>query len=353
MSAINTVRRGLAPVALAVAVACALGACKKEEPTAADGAVATATQQAPAPTAESVVSASVNAMSADQLRSEASKAYDENRLYAPAGNNAMEYYLALRDKAPADAGASSALTDLMPMTVIAAEQAIAREDFDDAKRLSALIEKADAKHPALARLKSSIASSETAAAQRIDAQKLTAEQETKRQEELVKKREEDQRKQQELQRQQTAAAPAAAAQSNAAEQAAAAAEAQRQQAAAAEAERQRVAAAAAAEQQRQQAAASTPAAQPARTASNELRPISQGDPRYPPAAQRAGASGSVQVEFTVATDGSVSDARVVSADAPRQFQRDFEREAVSAVKRWRFQPVGQATTSRRTINFQQ
>ena len=141
MSAINTVRRGLAPVALAVAVACALGACKKE-PTAADGAVATATQQTPAPTAESVVSASVNAMSADQLRSEASKAYDENRLYAPAGNNAMEYYLALRDKAPADAGASSALTDLMPMTVIAAEQAIAREDFDESKRLSALIEKA-------------------------------------------------------------------------------------------------------------------------------------------------------------------------------------------------------------------
>ncbi|MGV8942817.1 energy transducer TonB [Thermomonas sp.] len=351
MSAINTVRRGLAPVALAVAVACALGACKKE-PTAADGAVATATQQTPAPTAESVVSASVNAMSADQLRSEASKAYDENRLYAPAGNNAMEYYLALRDKAPADAGASSALTDLMPMTVIAAEQAIAREDFDESKRLSALIEKADAKHPALARLKSSIASSETAAAQRIDAQKLTAEQEAKRQEELVKKREEDQRKQQELQRQQTAA-PAATAQSNAAAQAAAAAEAQRQQAAAAEAERQRVAAAAA-EQQRQQAAANTPAAaQPARAASNELRAITQSEPRYPAAAQRAGAGGSVQVEFTVATDGTVSDARVVSADTPRQFQRDFEKEAMSAVKRWRFQPISQATTSRRTINFQQ
>ena len=352
MSAMNTVRRGLAPFALAVAVACALGACKKE-PAAADTAAATPTQQVPAPTAESVVSASVIAMSADELRSEASKAYSENRLYAPAGNNAMEYYLALRDKSPADAGASSALTDLMPMTVIATEQAIAREDFDEGKRLSALIEKADAKHPSLTRLKSSITGSETAAAERIDAQKLTADQEAKRQEELIKKREEDQRKQQELQRQQAAAAPVPA-QANAAEQAAAAAEAQRQQAAAAEAERQRVAAAAA-EQQRQQAAANTPAPAPAArasTASNELRPIAQPEPRFPVAAGRAGASGTVQVEFTVATDGSVSSARVVSTDATRQFQRDFEKEALSAVKRWRFQPISQSTTSRRTITFQ-
>ena len=348
MSAINTVRHGLAPIALAVAVACALGACKKE-PTAADTAASVATQQAPAPTAESVVAASVNAMGADQLRTEASKAYGENRLYAPAGNNAMEFYLALRDKAPADASASSALTDLMPMTVIATEQAIAREDFLEAKRLSALIEKADPKHPSLSRLKSSITSSETVSAQRIDAQKLTAEEETKRLEDVAKKREEEQKKQQEQQRLQAAAAPTPT-QPSAAEQAAAAAEAKRQQDAAAEAERKRVAAAA--EQQRQQAPA-TPAPAPAARSAGELSVISQPGPRFPAAAQRAGATGNVQVEFTVATDGSVSDARVVSSDGPRQFQRDFEREALSAVKRWRFQPVGQSTTSRRTISFQQ
>lgn len=351
MSSFITLRRGIAPVALAVAVACALGACKKE-PAVADTAAATVAQQAPAPTPASVVAASVNAMGVDQLRTEASKAYGENRLYAPAGNNAMEFYLALRDKAPADAGASSALTDLMPMTVIATEQAIAREDFTEAKRLSALIGKADAKHPALARLTTSIASSETAAAQRVETQKLTAEEEAKRLADLTKKREEDQRKLQEQQRQQVAQAPN---QPSAAEQAAAAAESQRQQAAAAEAERRRVAAAAAAAEQQSQAAASTPA-QPTRapaSASNELRAISQPGPRYPQVAQRAGASSSVQVEFTVATDGSVSSARVVSSDGPRQFQRDFEREALTAVKRWRFQPVGESTTSRRTISFQQ
>ena len=341
MSAMNNVRRGLVPLALAVAVACALGACKKDE--AAGAAAPVAGQAAPAPTPESVVSASVTAMSPDQLRSEAAKAYSENRLYAPAGNNAMEYYLALRDKQPGDAGASSALTDLLPMTVIATEQGITREDFGEAKRLSALIEKADAQHPALARLKAAIASSETATLQRAETQKLTAEEEAKKQADLAKQREEDQRKLQEQQRQQAAATPT---------QTAAPPSTAPQSTAAAEAERQR-AAAAAAEQQRQAAAAAQPAAQPARATSSELRAIAQPGPRYPQAAQRAGATGSVQVEFTVASDGSVTGVRVVGSEAPRQFQREFEREATAAVKRWRFQPVAEATTTRRTISFQQ
>lgn len=353
MSAINNVRRGFVPLALAVAVACALGACKKDD--AAGAAAPAPGQVAPAPTPESVVSATVTAMNPDQLRSEASKAYGENRLYAPAGNNAMEYYLALRDKQPADAGASSALTDLLPMTVIATEQGIAREDFGEAKRLAALIEKADAQHPALARLKAAINSGETATLQRAETQKLTAEEEAKRQADIVKQREEEQRKQQEQQRLQAAAGtqPAAAAGTQTPAQpaaAAAAAEAERQRAA--EAERQR-AAAAAAEQQRQAAAATQAATQPTRAASSELRAIAQPGPRYPQAAQRAGATGSVQVEFTVASDGSVTGVRVVGSEAPRQFQREFEREASAAVKRWRFQPVAEATTTRRTISFQQ
>ena len=351
MFAKKTLRHGLAPAALAVAMACALGACKKDEATADAGTAAT--QQAPAPTPESVVSATITAMNPDQLRTEASKAYGENRLYAPAGNNAMEYYLALRDKQPADAGASSALTDLLPMTVIATEQGITREDFAEAKRLAALIEKADAQHPALSRLKASIASSETAALARVANQKLTAEEEAKRQEELAKKREEDQRKLQEQQRQQAATATPAPAAGQSAAQQQAAAETERQRVAAAEAERQRAAAAAAEQQRQQQAAAQQAPAQPARTASNELRPISNPGPRYPQAAQRAGAGGSVQVEFTVNTDGSVTGVRAVSSDGPRQYQREFEREALAAVKRWRFQPVSEATTTRRTIAFQQ
>ena len=349
MSANNKIRKGWVPAALTVAVACALTACKKDE-QAATGPQA-AQQAAPAPTPETVVAASVSAMGVDQLRDAANTAYNDNRLYAPAGNNAMEYYLALRDKQPGDASASSALIDLLPMTVIATEQGIAREDWAEAKRLAALVEKADASHPALARLKDSIAKSEAAAVQRAETQRLTAEEEAKRQADLARQREEDQRRQQGQQRQQAQQTATTQQQQQAA---AAAAEAQRQREA--EAERQRQAAAQAERVRQQQAAAQQPAAQPAArpaAPSNELRPISRPSPRYPQAAQRAGATGSVVVEFTVNPDGSVGAVRAVSSDGARQYSREFEREAVAAAKRWRFQPIEQSTTTRRTIAFQQ
>ena len=341
MTANNKMRKGWVPVALTVAVACALTACKKDEQAAGPQATQ---QAAPAPTPETVVAASVSAMGVDQLRDAANTAYNDNRLYAPAGNNAMEYYLALRDKQPGDAGASSALSDLLPMAVIATEQSIAREDYEEASRLLALIGKADPNHPALERLKTSVANGEAKLKQQAETQKLTAEEEAKRKADQLKQREEDQRKQQEQQRQQVA-------QQEQTQREAAQREAAQREAAQRE-EAQREAA------QRQQAAAPPPAApQPAAArpaaAATELRPISQPGPKYPPAAQRAGATGSVQVEFTVGTDGSIASARVVSSDGTRQFQREFEREALNTVKRWRFQPIGQATTSRRTIAFEQ
>jgi protein TonB len=53
------------------------------------------------------------------------------------------------------------------------------------------------------------------------------------------------------------------------------------------------------------------------------------------------------VEFTVGTDGSVTSSRIVNASPPRI----FDREALAAVNRWRFQPVSSPVTSRRTFNF--
>jgi protein TonB len=73
----------------------------------------------------------------------------ENRIYAPAGDNAMEYYLALRDKQADDPGVASAMSDLMPYTLIATEQSIARENFPEAQRLIGLIEKVDPHAPSL------------------------------------------------------------------------------------------------------------------------------------------------------------------------------------------------------------
>ncbi|NYZ61839.1 energy transducer TonB, partial [Luteimonas deserti] len=96
------------------------------------------------------------------------------------------------------------------------------------------------------------------------------------------------------------------------------------------------------------AAAPPPAPAPAPAAAQaQLRPLSTPAPRYPADALRAGSSGEVQVEFTVGVDGSVTSARVVRADPPRI----FDREALAAVRRWRFEPVPAPVTTRRTIGF--
>lgn len=316
-------------------LACALAACKKEAPAdQAATAPGAATQAAAPPPA---VSAAVAAMSADQLREAASAALREQRLYAPAGNNAMEYYLALRDKQPNDPAVASALTDLMPYALIATEQSIGREDFVEAQRLYALMEKTDAQAPALPRLKQTIAAQQQAVAQRTVDEEARTEEETKRQADLEKQRLADQQKAQQQAAQQLATQQAA--EREAAQRAAAQRETEQRAAA------QRAAAAPPQQAPAQTAAAPQQPAAPA--AASELRAISTPSPRYPPDALRSGQSGEVQVEFTVGTDGSVTNARVVRANPPRV----FDREAVAAVKRWRFQPVGAPVTTRRTIGF--
>ena len=314
---------------------CALAACKKDN-TAEPATPAAGQQAATAAPPPAAVSAQVAAMGAEQLREAASAALREQRLYAPAGNNAMEYYLALRDKSPNDPAVSSALTDLMPYTLIATEQSINRDDFAEAQRLYALMEKTDPKAPALPRLKQSIADAQASLAQRTADATARTEEDAKKQADLEKQRLADQQKAQLLAAQQLAEQQAATA--KAAADKAAADKAAADKAAADKAAADRAAA--------QRAAAQNPPAQAAAT-SNELRPISTPAPSYPREAYRDGTSGEVQVEFTVGTDGSVTSARVVRADPPRV----FDREALSAVKRWKFQPVSSPVTSRRTIGF--
>jgi protein TonB len=334
----DAARPGLPRLALAAALILAISACGKDEGpaappgAAAPGQAATAATQA-AEQAAAEQAGALAALDADELRERGRKAYAESRLYAPAGDNALEYYLALREKSPGDAAVASVLTDLMPMLVIATEQARDREDFEESRRLAALVARSDANHPALQRLQASIASAEEGAERRIAQQALSAEQEAERQRLLAVERE---RAQAEQQRQ---AAEQLAEQQRTAERDAA----QRLEAERVAAE-QRASEQRAAEQRQAQQPAATPAPAAAATA---LRPLSTPAPRYPVEALRASQSGEVQVEFTVAPDGSVSDARVVRADPPRI----FDREAVAAVRRWRFEPVTEPVTTRRTIAF--
>jgi protein TonB len=69
--------------------------------------------------------------------------------------------------------------------------------------------------------------------------------------------------------------------------------------------------------------------------------------RYPDQAMRQGIEGSVTLDFQINADGSVSDVRVIEAN-PKGV---FEREAMSVVRRTRFEEPPAPIRARRTIEF--
>ena len=74
-------------------------------------------------------------------------------------------------------------------------------------------------------------------------------------------------------------------------------------------------------------------------------------PDYPDSAVRKGLQGSVDVRFTITVKGTVEDVAVVQADPPDV----FDRAAVEAVKRWRYDPKtvdGVATESHAQVRLQ-
>ncbi len=322
-----------ARLAAPMLVLATLAGCSGQQDTPAAGPAAAA-KKAPAAAeaarAAPAVSPQVRSMKAGQLREAATRALRENRMYAPASDNAVEYYLVLREKQPQDATVKSALTDLMPYTLIAAEQSLGREDIPEAQRLVALIERVDPAAPALPRLKAGVASGLQAAAARTeqDIEKARKQAEEKAQQQA------EQKKQAEQQAREAAAAQQIARQQEAARTPAA------EPAPAAGARRDGEAAPTAAAPAPRPAPAAPPPAQ-------TLRPISTPAPRYPPEALRAGTSGEVLVEITVGTDGSVTSSRILRATPARV----FDREALNAIKRWKFEPVPAPVTTRRTLSF--
>lgn len=338
---------GRARMALVAALGIALAACggggdpdatQTAQPDPAAGAAADAGQEAPPARAgqddgPTQAEGAMAGMDPVELRTAARAAYAENRLYAPAGDNAVEYFLALRASSPGDASASSALTDLLPMTVIAIEQSLVREDFEEGQRLIALLERVDGSHPALDRLRQSAEAGEREMAERIAREQVSAEEQERRQAELERQRAAEQERQQEEAARELAEQQAAAEEEEEARQAAA--EQRRQQE-----EAERLAAEERAAEQRREEAERQPTAA-------DLRPLSMPAPEYPTAALRTRQAGEVEVELTIGTDGSVTDARVIRAEPARV----FDRAALAAVERWRFQPLSSPVTARRTIAF--
>src|ERR1700749_2384583 len=95
-------------------------------------------------------------MSMNELLAEARKAVNEQRLLAPAGNNAFEFYLKVLEKQPGNQVAVDALRETFPFGANSAEQAINQRDFGEAQRQIDLLAKADPANYTLTILRSKL-----------------------------------------------------------------------------------------------------------------------------------------------------------------------------------------------------
>ena len=87
------------------------------------------------------------------------------------------------------------------------------------------------------------------------------------------------------------------------------------------------------------------------TASSMPVPTSQPAPRYPRNAVRAGIEGTVQVQVDVGPDGVPTSVALASGSG----NRELDRAAIEAVRRWRFRPAmanGEPTVGRVTVPIQ-
>ncbi len=302
----------LRPAPLATAPGAGTSASAPADANVPDAA---ATAAAPAP----------DSLSVNDLYREARTAMSENRMVAPPGRNALEYYLAILARQPDDTGATDALRELFPFATGSAEDQINSGDFAEADRIMNLLAKADPSNYTLTILRS-----------KLDSKRRLAERELAQKE------------------QQEAAAAAAAARAQAAPAATTGATATAGEAApAASTAAPATAPAPVASTTPPPAATPPPAPAPEPVGeTRDARVVTPPRPSYPPNAVRNRQNGWVEVEFTVTESGSVQNVRVVSSEPPRV----FDREAIRAVQQAKFearlergQPV--SSTLRRRIEF--
>lgn len=287
-------------------------------PGTAPGAGTPATS--PQPNAAAAPALPAPELTKEQLVKEAGTAFREQRYVAPPGNNALEYYLRVLEKEPANQIAKDALREMFPFATGAVEQDINAGAVEEATRVIDLLAKADPSNYTLTILRG-----------KLDAKKKQVENEQK----LA-----------------TAATAAAAAAAAAAAKAAATPAPVATPAAAPPPPTTAPAATTPAPAATASAAPAaprvTPAAPPTATsepaaatppaaAGGESHPaelVKSVPPEYPREAYVKHQEGWVEVEFTVTTGGQVSNATVAGANPVRV----FNDAALRAVQRWTFKP---------------
>ncbi len=319
----NRIPRRIGALGLCVALSLALAACSEKSGEQTDGAAGAAK------THKQKVQTSIDRLvqfPEKDLRDGARKAVMEQRWYKPSGNNALEYYLALRQKLKApDDSVETALVDILPYAVIGMDQAIANFDDREALRLESLIRMADPNAPALARVKADLEKMKARQAQA--AAEASAEEEAKTAQEAkaladAKAREEAARRAREA----GTAAPVASTPAPVAQTPAPTVQAPAPQT---------------------QTPASAVSAPPPTAIRAVVTPISTPQPPYPREALASGVTGEVVAEISINGAGDVTGVRIISA-SPRNV---FDKTVVSTVRRWKYRGNGENTTIRRTFAF--
>jgi len=333
-----------------VLAAAALAACgdSAPPPPAATGPAAGAAP--PAATEQPVPPAPTETV--EDLLARANAALAEDKLFEPAGDKALELYLAAIEQAEAtaapagedskgkparlsDAMASAdqvtqtrmAVTDILPYGLVWVERAITNDNRPEAARVLALLERAQPGATSLQRLRDQLAEAELETERGL-ARAAAAE----------------------------AAAEAAAANPPPTPEPVAptptAAPAVATPAPTTPAPSRPAAttpAPAATTPAATTPAAATPRPATPAAADPGVRPklVSQPSMRYPTQALRRGTEGVVVVSFTIQPDGTTANARVTSAN-PRGI---FDREALRLVEGLRFQPSGRPFQTQQQIDF--
>jgi protein TonB len=331
-------------VALRAAVLAAIGvlltACGGETaPPPSTATPATSTEASTGTGAETEA-----AVASAAARAEAALRAD--RLFAPPGDNAFELFVLAAEGDQTNSLVRAALDDLVPYAVLHVEQRAAARDREEAERVLGLIERAQPQAPALPRLRrevQALAAAPTAPAVAAPAQSPTAASVP------------------------AAAAPSAATASPTPAPAAVSSPAPLSPPAAdtpAPTGATAAPATVAARPDSTDAEPPVPSLEPAapatavtqtaaaRPASSQAQPripelVQRPPPRYPPLAERRRIEGEVELEFTIAADGSVTEIAVIRAEP----EGIFEREAIGALQRWRYARPDAPVRARRTLEF--
>ena len=149
--------RSACTVAIATSLLLGLAACGNNQAPAGNGtpgqpAVATSAAKKPVPVpaaassqvqAQTAAQARIEGMGVKELLAAGNTAINQQKLVAPKGDNAFEYYEKALEKDPKNQAAQDALREQFPFGANVVEQSIAQGNFDEAQREIALLSKAD------------------------------------------------------------------------------------------------------------------------------------------------------------------------------------------------------------------